>query len=562
MRKLFLTLLILGLVLIMGLGVFVFFYYPRFVKPRTAYEDAVALFEKGDYVSAAMKFESMASYSNSSEYAKRAWLEAGNVSYNEGNYAVAKNYFTKAGAGSDVFEMIDLAYFEQGKQAYENGENLEGESSFLCVSEDSPLRAQMDPIRINFAKTLLDDDEYSAAESVFAVCLPDNYPEIAGLWYAAGEQKLHIWDILNADTCFAKAINYSDESEKEAMQQAINALWVEAGELAEAQDNPDLADKCFARGDHTFDREEHANAAAYAEAMELYNAGDLFGALGKFTETRGYQDSQTYIDEISEALSHWFVAGGAVFYATLDQNGHVETYGDWEVYTAPTDWPKIEKLSVGYYRFMIGVKEDGTVVGSGNESWGNLKISDWTDIVEVACGDMHSVGLKSDGTVVACGRDYFGQVSHAMLWTDIVHIDAGVSLTVGLKSDGTVVAEGENSHGECDTGFMHDIVQVACGASHVVGLRADGTVVACGLNDQGQCNVGNWTDIVAIYCGAYHTVGLKSDGTLVACGDNGYGECNVNDIKNPICVSCGRGFTLMILDNGTIVKLGAVNNVD
>ena len=84
MRKIFLALLVLGLVLILGMGVFVFYYYPHFVRPRLNYEEAVDLYTKGDYVSAAMSFESMTGYSNAAEYARRAWMEAGSKSFEAG----------------------------------------------------------------------------------------------------------------------------------------------------------------------------------------------------------------------------------------------------------------------------------------------------------------------------------------------------------------------------------------------------------------------------------------------------------------------------------------------
>jgi len=32
-------------------------------------------------------------------------------------------------------------------------------------------------------------------------------------------------------------------------------------------------------------------------------------------------------------------------------------------------------------------------------------VGDWTDIIQVAAGDLHTVGLKSDGTVVAVGLE-------------------------------------------------------------------------------------------------------------------------------------------------------------
>jgi hypothetical protein len=78
-----------------------------------------------------------------------------------------------------------------------------------------------------------------------------------------------------------------------------------------------------------------------------------------------------------------------------------------------------------------------------------MNVSSWTDIVQVAAGEYHTVGLKSDGTVVAVGDNTYGQ-THTNDWTDIVQIAAGKSFTLGLKSDGTVVATGRDNYGQCD----------------------------------------------------------------------------------------------------------------
>jgi alpha-tubulin suppressor-like RCC1 family protein len=61
------------------------------------------------------------------------------------------------------------------------------------------------------------------------------------------------------------------------------------------------------------------------------------------------------------------------------------------------------------------------------------------------------VGLKSDGTVVAVGRNNYGQCNVGG-WTDIIQVAAGEMDTVGLKSDGTVVAVGRNDQGQCNVG--------------------------------------------------------------------------------------------------------------
>jgi hypothetical protein len=132
----------------------------------------------------------------------------------------------------------------------------------------------------------------------------------------------------------------------------------------------------------------------------------------------------------------------------------------------------------------------------------------------VAAGYDHTVGLKDDGTVVATGDNSYGQCD-VDSWTGIVQVAAGAYHTVGLKDDGTVVATGDGTFGRCNVGGWTGIVQVAAGGYHTVGVKSDGTVVAVGRESAGQINVGGWTDIVQVAAGEYHTVGLKDDGTVV-----------------------------------------------
>jgi hypothetical protein len=141
------------------------------------------------------------------------------------------------------------------------------------------------------------------------------------------------------------------------------------------------------------------------------------------------------------------------------------------------------------------------------------------------------VGLRSDGTVVAAGGPvkvgpedddtaitvYDGQCDVGD-WTDIVQVAAGNWHTVGVKSDGTVVAVGANYNGQCDVSGWKDVVQVAGGWDHTVGLKSNGTVVAVGDNGFGQCDVGDWTGVVKVAASERYTVALKSDGTVVAAG--------------------------------------------
>ena len=57
----------------------------------------------------------------------------------------------------------------------------------------------------------------------------------------------------------------------------------------------------------------------------------------------------------------------------------------------------------------MGLKSDGTAVAVGDNSSGQCDVGAWTDIIQVACGDSHTVGLKSNGTVVAAGGTVFDE---------------------------------------------------------------------------------------------------------------------------------------------------------
>ena len=83
---------------------------------------------------------------------------------------------------------------------------------------------------------------------------------------------------------------------------------------------------------------------------------------------------------------------------------------------------------------------------------------------------------------LAVGDDYYGQLD-VSAWTEIAQITAGHYHTAGLKSNGTVVAIGKNNNGQADIEAWTDIIQVSAGADHTVGLKSDGTVVAVGLNN-------------------------------------------------------------------------------
>ena len=206
-------------------------------------------------------------------------------------------------------------------------------------------------------------------------------------------------------------------------------------------------------------------------------------------------------------------------------------------------------------RLTVAIRSDGTVVATGQNSWGQCDVSGWTDIVAVAAGHFHTVGLKADGTVVATGNNEDNQCNVSK-WVDIVAVAAGRYFTIGLKSDGTVVATGKQTNGQCDVSDWKDIVAITTGDDHTVGLKADGTVVATGDSADDRCKVSGWTDIVAISAGYRHTVGWKADGTIVVTGNNTHGQCDVSGWTDIVAVAAGGARTIGLKANGTAVATG------
>ena len=158
-----------------------------------------------------------------------------------------------------------------------------------------------------------------------------------------------------------------------------------------------------------------------------------------------------------------------------------------------TSLTNIKAIAAGGY--IVGLKEDGTVVAAGGES-GAPDVSSWRNIKAIAAEEVLIVGLKEDGTVVTVGCAGGCGESIVSEWTDIVAIAAGRRLIVGLKKDGTVVSTWQN---------------------------------------WGKVDVSKWRNITAI--AAFNKiVGLKENGKVEAVGGHVYDEKLLKDIKQPTCL--------------------------
>ncbi|XP_054163445.1 RCC1 and BTB domain-containing protein 2-like [Oppia nitens] len=199
-----------------------------------------------------------------------------------------------------------------------------------------------------------------------------------------------------------------------------------------------------------------------------------------------------------------------------------------------------------YYGFghCIGLTNSGQCYSWGENEFGQLGIGTYETtntpqliqqlthetIVDISCGNRHTLALTRNGRVYGWGRQTFGQVGDGTVcWRPfpvlvsicevIVSLSCGKCHSLGLSITGNVYVWGLNDFGQLgrhrdnDTQKFSDgrqkerafnpypqlipgidsiVVQKAmCGPNHTLLLSTDGDIYACGLNDFGQ--VGNGT---------------------------------------------------------------------
>lgn len=92
------------------------------------------------------------------------------------------------------------------------------------------------------------------------------------------------------------------------------------------------------------------------------------------------------------------VTCGNTFTAYLTADGRVLVAGELINKSAVGFWSDIIKISAGK-NILLGLKSDGTVVACGDNSYGQLNVSELIDIEDIAAGEYHTAFLRSDGVV-------------------------------------------------------------------------------------------------------------------------------------------------------------------
>ena len=248
-------------------------------------------------------------------------------------------------------------------------------------------------------------------------------------------------------------------------------------------------------------------------------------------------DTLTLRGSIIAALHNDGTVSANYYKTTIAQNRITNEYTEnFNSYVDVAEWKDIIDIAAGgNYLFAINSKGEVFV-----EEWSyNIPMtpdfSEFKGVKSIVCGEgTNLIGLKDDGTVVGEGSSTLGQTD-VSAWKNIIQIDSCGKHTVGLKSDGTLVAtkftenpddtdmnkemqSAYNEYGELDFKDWNDIKAISVSNNFTVGLKDNGNVIATGDNTYGQCDVSDWCDIEEISTTLYATYGLKKDGTVVATG--------------------------------------------
>ncbi|XP_018560806.1 probable E3 ubiquitin-protein ligase HERC4 isoform X2 [Anoplophora glabripennis] len=198
-------------------------------------------------------------------------------------------------------------------------------------------------------------------------------------------------------------------------------------------------------------------------------------------------------------------------------------------------------------------------------------------ITHVACGSMHSMALNQWGQVYSWGSDYHGQLGldigeniqatpkfvRALGTYHILQICCGQRHSLALANSGEILAWGANNFGQLGLGNLSSsevkpkvihsltgipVAFIACGANHSFAISKSGAVYGWGKNTRGQLGLNDTNNkmfptqlrtlrnirVRYIACGEEFSTFLTMDGGVFTCGAGMFGQLGHGSNTNEI----------------------------
>jgi hypothetical protein len=308
-----------------------------------------------------------------------------------------------------------------------------------------------------------------------------------------------------------------------------------------------------------------SNTDRECSALSICSADEYELVPATATSDRICGVAQDDVQEDVQIYSNYFnISAGGYHNLAIRPDGTVEAWGwgngaEGTQTGVPENLTDVIQVSAFYHHASMALLKDGTVVGWGNNSNGQLDIPENLEqIVQISTGGVHILALHPDGTVSAWGWNGWGESNVPEGLENVVSVSGGWRHSVAVHSDGTVSAWGYNADGQCNVpSGLTGVVSAKAGKYNTIALLDDGTVISWGNPPSGYVFPTNLSDVIAINAGFYHGIALKSDGSVVTWGRNTDGQLNIpQNIDNVVAIDAGHRNSLLLLSDGSVVNIG------
>ncbi|XP_050971397.1 probable E3 ubiquitin-protein ligase HERC4 [Labeo rohita] len=217
-------------------------------------------------------------------------------------------------------------------------------------------------------------------------------------------------------------------------------------------------------------------------------------------------------------------------------------------------------------------------------------------IRQIVCGGAGAVLLSDSGKVLIMDKSTMCSPLSSLNNRQVIQIACGDHHSMALTKGGQLFVWGENSHGQLGLGKDHPsspspqhveslsgipVAQISAGGDHSFVLSLSGVVFGWGKNSAGQLGLGDTTDrhvptvvnglhqkkTVSISCGGEHTATLSKGGAVFTFGSGGSGQLGHNSFEDEHYprvvaelwgskvsqVTCGRHHTLVSVASSKLI---------